>query len=230
MAVVQSTYTEKIPVGRPGMIAGPDYDAASYRVEPSAGLGFGLAVGHGTDDEQIGLTAYDYSSFVGVTIMDQTRGEEDDEEYPKGIAAAVLYRGDIWVTADGAVTAGGDVTFDPDTGEWGSKTAQVDGYTVVSGGTGYTSSPTITTNIIGTGYGTITAGAVTRASNVITAIAAPAATARGSYLSDVNVVVTGGAGSGAVVRANLSSVYVPTAQWVTSAANDELAILRLGAR
>lgn len=83
-------------------------------------------------------------------------------------------------------------------------------FTVVNGGTGYTSGPFVTPSGAST-YGVIAgvAGTVTRSGGVITAVAVSSG---GSYFGTPTVAVTGGGGSGAVITANMTQVLRPGLQ------------------
>lgn len=118
MPPYQTTYSEDIPKGFPGMVAqGGPSDRISREVEDAAGIGFGVAVFRGTGDRQI--TATPSADFVGVTIVDKTtagfvsgtvvnNGAAADN-YPQKSTAAVMVRGVIWVTAGANVAAGAQV-------------------------------------------------------------------------------------------------------------------------
>lgn len=72
---------------------------------------------------------------------------------------------------------------------------QVVSVTVTNGGTGYTSAPTVTFSNSAADGITALSGAVTRASNIVTAISAPTET--GSYNNTPTITITGGGGTGA---------------------------------
>lgn len=119
MAVVQSTYSENMAAGYPGMIAnGETSNRISRTVEDAAGIAFGKAVFRGTGDH--GITATAGGQFLGITIAHEAlsfiAGQTADV-YPQYATAAILTQGAIFVTAgedvtDGAqayVTAGGAI-------------------------------------------------------------------------------------------------------------------------
>jgi hypothetical protein len=117
MTVVQSTYTENIRPAVAGMVANmTDWDADTRNVETAAGIGFGLVVGQGTAAKGAVLSAAAATGFVGLSIRDVTLAPVAADKYPQNANIAVLTEGDMWVLTGGAVTVGGDVTFDSTTG------------------------------------------------------------------------------------------------------------------
>lgn len=115
MAVVQSTYSENLSRALPGMPADADYSADTRIVETEAGIGFGVAVSQGTNDNGALIGAATAADFVGVSIRDKTVPDGTDI-YADGANIGVMTRGDIWVTVGGDVVAGEDVTFVATTG------------------------------------------------------------------------------------------------------------------
>lgn len=115
MAVVQSTYSENISRALPGMPADADYSADTRIVETEAGIGFGVAVSQGTNDNGALIGAAAAADFVGVSIRDKTVPDGTDS-YADGANIGVMTRGDIWITTGGDVVAGDDVTFVATTG------------------------------------------------------------------------------------------------------------------
>lgn len=125
-APVQTAYTRYILPAQNGMLASEiNWSADTRIVETTAGIGFGLAVSQGTNDNGciIGGSAY-----VGVTRADPTLARADlapatspsIDTYPKGDNAGVLTMGDIWVNCYASVTpATASVTFEAATGKIG---------------------------------------------------------------------------------------------------------------
>ena len=125
-APVQTTYIRYITPGQNGMLADETNWASDTRiVETVAGIGFGLGVSQGTNDNGciIGGSAY-----VGVTRADPTLARADlapatspgIDTYSKGDNAGVLTMGDIWVNCYASVTpATASVTFEASTGKLG---------------------------------------------------------------------------------------------------------------
>ena len=140
MAITQSGYQENLADGRPGQDAtAATCDVASYVVERNASastdrsayqIRFGRAVAQATESDECRPvfttptgTEFLLPNYVGVARKDITRDQRDDDRYPEGSVAGVMYRGDIFVLADGAVTVGADVTVNITTGELGATTA-----------------------------------------------------------------------------------------------------------
>lgn len=117
MAVQQNSYSENIGKGRPGMVATMNaWDADTKICETAAGIGFGLAVGRGSDDKGAILGAGAAAGFLGVSIRDVTLESSQSDKYVQYGNMAVLKKGVIWVTAGGNVQDGQDVTFNSSTG------------------------------------------------------------------------------------------------------------------
>lgn len=108
MAVVQSTYSETLASGFPGMVAnGETSNRISRTVEDAAGIAFGKAVFRGTGDH--GITATAGGQFLGITIAHEALGllaGETADVYQQYSTAAILTMGEIWVTAGEDVTDG----------------------------------------------------------------------------------------------------------------------------
>lgn len=117
MPVVQSTYSETMPVALPGMPADADYSAATKLCETAAGIAFGVVVSRGTADKGAIVGG---SEFVGVTIRDITQDSDNYDQYDN---MGVMQRGHIWVTVGGNVAAGDDVTYNTTTGVLSSTAA-----------------------------------------------------------------------------------------------------------
>lgn len=118
MPTVQATYGERIPQAVAGQVANmTTFDADTRIVETPAGIGFGVAVSQGTADKQVLLGGASAAVFVGISMRDVTLDDPTNtDEYQEGENAAILTRGDIWVTTGGAVSAGDEVVFDGTTG------------------------------------------------------------------------------------------------------------------
>lgn len=130
-AAVQTTYAETLKPGKAGMVANmTDWDADTLIVETDAGIGFGLAVGQGTDPKQAVIGAASAAAFRGISVRDVTLESTDEDKYADGKNMAVLTRGDIWVVTGGDVTAGADVTFAAATGVLSSAAAGGSQFTI----------------------------------------------------------------------------------------------------
>lgn len=118
---LQTTYSTTMRPGLPGMVQNMiPYDADTRICETAAGIGFGLAVSQGAADDGAVLGGASAAVFVGVSMRDITLEGAQGDSYALGQNMGVMTKGDIWVTVSGAVTAGGDVTFNGTTGALGS--------------------------------------------------------------------------------------------------------------
>lgn len=109
MATLQSSYTDSIPVGFPGMVAnGETSNRLTRTVEDAAGIAFGKAAFRGAGDHGVTATPA-ANTFMGVTISTTAQpitATRDADEYAQYDSAALLNEGVIWVTAGEAVTDG----------------------------------------------------------------------------------------------------------------------------
>lgn len=113
MAVVQSTYSDTIAAGFPGMVAnGETSSRISRTVEQSGGIGFGKAA-YRSSDTGVDTTEA-AGTFLGFTIATysapptQSTGAQADS-YPEDSVAAIMTMGCMWVTASVAVNDGEQV-------------------------------------------------------------------------------------------------------------------------
>ena len=126
---VQTTYQQYLTAAQNGMPAttsGWDVDT-KIAEDPvgTAGIGFGLAVSQGTlhGDRSACLGGLSGKSFVGVTMADPTLPNITagfTDKYQDGDNMAVMVRGDIWVVAHEAVSAGDPVYYNATTGLLGN--------------------------------------------------------------------------------------------------------------
>lgn len=116
MAVVQSTYSERINPAVEGQVANEtDYNIDTKTVETVAGIGFGRAVTQGTADKGVVLGGQS-EDFVGVSVRDVTLPAAQADKYARYDQAAVLNKGDVWLKPASSVVAGGPVHFSATTG------------------------------------------------------------------------------------------------------------------
>ena len=125
MAIVRArtSYTNEIVRAVRGQIANTQTcDVDTYLVEDSAGVPFGIACQLGTSPQHVklGIAA---NKFIGISVKDTTLDPSDDDKYDEGTHASIIYRGDIWVAAGAAVTAGQDVSAVTTTGVLSSAAA-----------------------------------------------------------------------------------------------------------
>lgn len=114
-AVLQTTYSERMPLGAAGLIASThSYDADTKQCETEAGIGFGLAVSRGADP--VGGAVLGGEAFIGISVRDVTLDPSANDKYPQYRNMSVLQRGDIWCQVAGEVTAGEPATYNSTTG------------------------------------------------------------------------------------------------------------------
>ena len=224
MARPQSSYSENLDPGIIGQIANTQPCAVdTYISELAAGIPFGRAVRLGTDEDRVDLGITD-NRFVGITVKDPTLDPSDNDLYDRGTHVAVLYRGDIWVSAEGIVNAGENVTVDPATGRLSSAVAGVEELNIDEGGAGFSAAPAIA---FSGGGGLGAAATATLTGGIITGTTI---SAEGSgYTSTPTVTLSGGTPTTeGALSAVLSRVKILGARWMsTTTAANQLAIVRL---
>jgi len=117
-------------VGTPASETGYDVDTKIFEenASPAAGCGFGVAVYQGTADR--GARIGGSGDFLGITMANPTQNVLSfTDAYAGGDNMPVMIRGDIWVIAEAAVTAGEALYADATTGVLGHS-----GGTLVVGG------------------------------------------------------------------------------------------------
>lgn len=147
---VQSTYNQYLTVamaGMPATMTGWDVDTKIFEdSSPPVGLGFGLAVGQGSNDRGVVLGAPSGKAFVGITRADPTLPNVNTtftDKYQDTDNVAVFVRGDIWVITEDAVFAGEVVKFNTTTGALGH-----DGGTVIPGARWMTSADALSLAVV----------------------------------------------------------------------------------
>jgi hypothetical protein len=114
MAEVQTSYTETIANGYPGMIAnGETSNRISRTCEDAAGIAFGVPAFRGTGDHGITGTVGTAATFMGFTIAHQALGltaGQTADKYQQYDNVALLTLGAIYVTVTGAVNDGDAIT------------------------------------------------------------------------------------------------------------------------
>lgn len=117
MAVLQTTYSERMPIGAPGMPADmTTWDGDTGIVESAGGIGFGLACSQGADPRGTLLGATAAALFKGISVRNLALPPERNDIYARYDNIALMFRGDIWVTVASVVVAGEPVTFNSTTG------------------------------------------------------------------------------------------------------------------
>jgi len=79
--------------------------------ENSGDIPFGVVVAQNTEDDEARLPTSGSDKLLGVSVLDQTEPNQSDgtHEYEYGDAMGIMIQGRIWVTAEDAVAAQGDV-------------------------------------------------------------------------------------------------------------------------
>jgi len=113
MAVVQSTYTDNLPVAYAGLVAnGETSERISRTVVDAGGLGFGRAAFRNGDTGCTGSIVAGVGNFLGFTIAHEALGilpGQPINQYPQFQSAAILAMGAIWVVAGEDITVGAQV-------------------------------------------------------------------------------------------------------------------------
>lgn len=114
MPTLQSTYTDNLALGYPGMIAnGETSNRISRTVETAGGIGFGVPVYRGSGDHGCTSTVGTLATFLGFTVANQGMGYvagQDADEYQQYDTATILTSGAIFVTVTGNVADGAAIT------------------------------------------------------------------------------------------------------------------------
>lgn len=114
MAELQTTYTDTVTKGYPGMVAnGETSNRISRTIEDAAGIGFGLPAFRGTGDHGCTGTVGTAATFLGFTMATSALGlvaGGTADVYPQYETVGIMPRGAIYVTVVGAVTDGADLT------------------------------------------------------------------------------------------------------------------------
>lgn len=114
MPELQTTYSEAQTEAYAGMVAnGEKSNRISRTIEDAAGIGFGLPVERGTEDNECTGTISDATQVLGFTIANQTLGlapGETADLYQQYDNVAIITEGAIFVTVTGAVADGDALT------------------------------------------------------------------------------------------------------------------------
>jgi hypothetical protein len=119
MAVVQSTYSERMPIAVAGMPADMRaWDGISRNVETAAGIGFGLAVSRGSTSAELGaILGGTVTAFLGVSLRDVTlEANATPDEYQQNVEMGILTNGTVWVEVSGSPDPTDPVHFNASTG------------------------------------------------------------------------------------------------------------------
>lgn len=111
---LQTTYSETIPSGFPGMVAnGETSNRITRTCEDAAGIAFGQPVYRGSGDHGCTATVGTLATFLGFTIAHAGQAliaGQDADEYQQYDNVAIMTLGAIYVNVKGAVTDGAPIT------------------------------------------------------------------------------------------------------------------------
>lgn len=117
---VQTTYSENIDAARAGMIADTQaqLNTVSRTVETAAGIGFGIVVDQGSEDNGVVAVSGSTTDPVGFTVRERSVNPETPNKFAQYDTARIMNKGVIWatVTDAGGVSAGDDVWLTLSTG------------------------------------------------------------------------------------------------------------------
>lgn len=114
MAELQTTYSDNLAKGYPGMIAnGETRNVISRTCETAAGIGFGQPVWRGAGDHGCTLTVGTLATFLGWAVAHHGQAliaGQDADEYQQYDNVGILPFGAIYVNVKGAVADGAPIT------------------------------------------------------------------------------------------------------------------------
>jgi hypothetical protein len=114
MAELQTTYTDTVTKGYPGMVAnGETSNRITRTMESAAGVAFGQPVYRGSGDHGCVITVGTLATFLGWTIATHGQGliaGATADTYAQYDNVPILTLGAIYVNVKGAVTDGAPIT------------------------------------------------------------------------------------------------------------------------
>lgn len=114
MAELQTTYTDTVTKGYPGMVAnGETSNRITRTMESAAGVAFGQPVYRGTGDHGCVITVGTLATFLGWTIATHGQGliaGATADTYAQYDNVPIMTLGAIYVNVKGAVTDGAAIT------------------------------------------------------------------------------------------------------------------------
>lgn len=123
-------YNETMEPGIAGTIAdtGPN-ELISRTVETAAGVGFGVPVQQGDNDNGCKVMAAGATNCVGITVLDRTTApsETKPDMFLQYDSARLMRKGSLWVVASGAVSPEDPVWVDLSDGSFSNADAGTSG-------------------------------------------------------------------------------------------------------
>lgn len=121
MSTYQTTYNEKPPIGVHGQVANAELSNRISRTIETAAVPFGAPVQRGAADH--GAVAFTTGDFLGLAILNpavpgNVATASAPDQYPVGFTAAILTKGQMYVTAGETVVQGDDVYYVTATGKY----------------------------------------------------------------------------------------------------------------
>lgn len=121
---VQTSYSENIRAAVEGMIANMEsVNLISRNVETAAGIGFGVPVAQGTEDNGCVVVDGTTDAVVGITCRERSVRPITGDDFNQYDSARLMTKGVVWVTVTdaGGVSAGDPVWIDlSDDGSFGN--------------------------------------------------------------------------------------------------------------
>lgn len=121
MSTYQTTYNERPAKGVHGQVANAELSNRISRTIETAAVPFGAPVQRGAADH--GAVAFTTGDFLGLAILNpavpgNVATATTPDQYPVGFTAAILTRGQMYVTAGETVVQGDDVYYVTATGKY----------------------------------------------------------------------------------------------------------------
>ena len=121
MSTYQTTYNDAPPKGVHGQVANAELSNRISRTIETAAVPFGAPVQRGAADH--GAVAFTTGDFLGLAILNpavpgNVATATTPDVYPVGFTAAILTRGQMYVTAGETVVQGDDVYYVTATGKY----------------------------------------------------------------------------------------------------------------
>ena len=121
MSTYQTTYNDAPPKGVHGQVANAELSNRISRTIETAAVPFGAPVQRGAADH--GAVAFTTGDFLGLAILNpavpgNVATASTPDQYPVGFTAAILTKGQMYVTAGETVVQGDDVHYVTATGKY----------------------------------------------------------------------------------------------------------------